>query len=607
MYDLQHALRETKVVLRRFPVVMVAVLIVTASLQLLIGMEDRGEGWGVLLRIVVAGGVALPLFIGLKLFAESRLLSLQKQVILYLAGLLLVVLYYSSLETGFDDLFPYQFFPTFMAAHLLVSVSPFSGQSDVEGFWLYNIRLLTRFLSSLLHACILNSGLALAMLAVEKLFDVGIPESVYLRISVIVFMLFMTLFFLSGVPRLNEDTPRQVVYPRALRIISQYILGILVLVYMIILYAFSAKVLILQQWPNGWLSMLILGFSSIALFNYCLLWPIRQETGNAFAIIYSRWIFIILIPLVLLLWKAIMMRITQYGLTINRYLVAELAVWLSLSLLFFNMNKKKDLRFIPVSLIFSLVAFAFGPLSGKERSLSSQSNQLRELSVRYGMYDGDGILPLQEGRAMPGQDEARFYNIINYIIRHGGEDRLHLIFRDDPSVLLTGLPVHEKAARLVKELNLTYRPFYDAAADHAREFAYYRDSKQPVLDIGGYSELVQYSYFRYNMAPYGSFTLRTGQELKVDIDTVSRSMILKAGQDDEVLVDLTGLVYRLCKDYRYESNSVSPDILRMDVQSSRTRYRILFSGISGKMGGDSKVEEISAISAEILIDAGETP
>lgn len=607
MYDLQQAGRETKVVFLRFPVVIIAALIITAALQLLIGMEDRGEVWDILLRIVVAGGVALPLFVGLKLFAESRRLSLQKLLMLNLTGLLLVFLYYYILGGGFDDLFPYRFFPLFAAAHLLVSIAPFSGQNNVEGFWWYNITMFGRFLSSLLHASLLYAGLSLAMLAIEKLFDVGIPESVYVRVSVVVFMLFMTSFFLAGVPKVNEDSFRTAIYPRALRIISQYILGILVSVYMIILYAFSAKVLILQHWPNGWLSMLILGFSSIALFNYCLLWPLRREEGNTFAIQYTRWTFLILIPLVLLLWKAIIMRTTQYGLTVNRYLVAELALWLSLILLFFNLNRKKDIRMIPASLMLFLIVFAYGPLSGVERSLSSQINQLKELSGRYGMYDGKGIVPLEKGKTMAGQDEARFYDIINYIICHGGEDKLHLIFRNDPAGFLSGVPVSEKAERLVKQLNLNYRPFYESTADHGHDFAYYRDSKQPVLDIGGYTELIQYAYFRYNKAPYGSFTLKSGVELRVDVDTVSHVMNLRAGQDDEVRVDLADLALRLYKENEYESNTVSADILRVDVQSGKSRYRILFSGISGKMGADSRVDEVSAISAEILIDSKETP
>jgi len=252
MYDLKLAVRDARAAFLRFPVVVVFALLITVVLQMLIGLKERSDDWDLFMRLLLTCGVAIPFFTGIRLLAESRQLSVKGQVFIHLAGLVAMAAFYLYMDDGFPAYFPYQFIPVILSAHLLVSIAPFIGMNTPWDFWAFNIRLFSRLLSSLLHATILNSGLALAMLSIDKLFDTGMPVSAYQRISVVIYFLFMTWFFLAGVPpRFREEESEQAPYPHSLRIFSQYILGILVLVYLVILYAFSAKVLIVQVWAKG--------------------------------------------------------------------------------------------------------------------------------------------------------------------------------------------------------------------------------------------------------------------------------------------------------------------------------------------------------------------
>ena len=107
---------------------------------------------------------------------------------------------------------------------------------------------------------VLYIGLSLALLAVDKLFNAHINGKVYLRLLIIIAGLFNTWFFLSGVPKNVSDISEKIIYPKGLKVFTQFVLIPLISIYLVILYAYMFKIIFTWNIPKGWVSYLVLCF-----------------------------------------------------------------------------------------------------------------------------------------------------------------------------------------------------------------------------------------------------------------------------------------------------------------------------------------------------------
>lgn len=74
------------------------------------------------------------------------------------------------------------------------------------------------------------------------------------------------------------------------------------------------------QLPNGMVSALILGYISVGLLALLLVYPIREQRGNGWIKIFSKYFYLFLLPLIILLVLAVTKRIDSYGITQYRYI-----------------------------------------------------------------------------------------------------------------------------------------------------------------------------------------------------------------------------------------------------------------------------------------------
>ena len=114
-------------------------------------------------------------------------------------------------------------------------------------------------------------------------------------------------------------------YPQILKFFTQFVLIPLLLIYVTILYFYAGKILINWELPRGWVSYLILIFSLFGLLSFLLVHPIAQKKENLWIYSFNRWFYFVLIPLIGLLFWAILYRINLYGITHGRYYVLLLA------------------------------------------------------------------------------------------------------------------------------------------------------------------------------------------------------------------------------------------------------------------------------------------
>lgn len=399
---------------RRFPFTLLSALVGTVIAVILIAYKHGDDQYG-LQRVLLICGLGLPLFTALVAFAERRKWGRGAALALQGAGLLLLLVYFFTLPHE-----PFQhtgdavrFLLLAIAAHFLVAFLPYLSGDQVQGFWQFNKSLFLRFLTSALFSAVMFAGLAIALAALDFLFGVDVDEDLYFQLWVIIAVFFNTWVFLAGIPddlnRLDEITD----YPRGLKIFAQYILLPLVGLYLIILYVYEAKIIIQWSWPRGWVSELILWFSVVGILSLLLLWPLRQLSENKWVRTFATWFFRLLIPLVVMLFFAVLERVSDYGITVNRYLVIAMAVGLALVVLYFVLGRAKDIRAIPIIVFAIALLSALGPWGALSVAQSSQTNRLDAYLTKYGL--GTGPIADSTDQKISAEDREEMSSIVMYL------------------------------------------------------------------------------------------------------------------------------------------------------------------------------------------------
>ena len=131
--------------------------------------------------------------------------------------------------------------------------APFITKWDKTAYWNYLISVGASIVRSALFSGVLYLGLILALAAIDALFDVSIDGKRYGQLFIFCLGIVNTWIYLSDFPKnILENT--KVHINKALEVFVKYILIPLVLLYIIILYVYSFKIIFQWELPKGWVS-----------------------------------------------------------------------------------------------------------------------------------------------------------------------------------------------------------------------------------------------------------------------------------------------------------------------------------------------------------------
>ena len=379
--------------LRRFPFIVATSLLGVISALILIDYEGP-PGTSILFNIVYAAIPGILLLLALTLTAEKRRWNTRVTLGTQLAGVIALSAYASTLpslliDTPAADLV--RLMTVTIAMTFLTAYAPFAMEGSINGFWHYNKVLVFRVLLAFLYSTVLYIGLILALLAINNLFSIDIQPKRYGELAVFIYGFINTMIFLRGIPEDLDSLDGITEYPKGLKIFVQYILLPLSTVYLIIIYAYAAKILFMWNWPQGWISRMILGYSVTGFLSLLFLYPVHTKEENGWMRTVFRSFFISMIPLLVLFPLALFRRISQYGMTENRYVAVMIAVWMSLIIIYFIFSRKKNIKLIPLTMfILSLVMIA-GPWNMFAVSEQSQRRRLEGILTQAGILTGGKI------------------------------------------------------------------------------------------------------------------------------------------------------------------------------------------------------------------------
>ncbi|HEY6953078.1 MAG TPA: DUF4153 domain-containing protein, partial [Bacteroidota bacterium] len=347
----------------RFPFALTSAVVGTAAWIIVI---DQGEVTGIafLENLSFVGMLGISLFTAIALLCERLKAGSTITLLANTGGLVLLAVYFMVLphrlfEAPEAHIIRYVLFAA--GLHFFVAVGPFFRSGEANGFWQFNKSLFLRFLTAGLYSAVLYIGLTAAILAVDHLFEVHLNNKWYFELWVFIVGVFNTWFFLAGVPEDLSQLDSETEYPKGLKVFTQYVLLPLVFIYLVILYAYTVKILIQWDLPKGWVGYLVLGFSILGILSLLLVHPIKDRIENAWIRTISKYYYVALIPLVFLLLFAILRRMDEYGLTERRYFVVVLGIWLGVMSVYFLLSKAKSIKIIPATLCAIAFLTSFGP------------------------------------------------------------------------------------------------------------------------------------------------------------------------------------------------------------------------------------------------------
>lgn len=572
--SLRNAVHDALQTLSRFPLVLVSAGTATIAGIILLDHEEPSQPT-ILWSFLYAGILGIPLLIALRLTGEKKRWGPILSWGIQCAGVVLLVIYGAIVPPNVpvapaSAVVRLLLFA--LAAHMLVAVAPWTGKGEINGFWQYNKNLFLRILAALLFAHVLFGGLAFALAALDNLFGMETPGKRYEELWVLMSVLFTTWFFLAGIPRDHDELEASREYPKGLRIFTYYILLPIVFVYLAILYAYLGKILISWDWPQGWVSKLILGFAGTGIFSLLLLHPLGHQTENVWVRSVIRWFYVVLIPLVVMLFFAVWRRVTEYGMTEGRYLALALGVWLVFTILYFLIRPAKNIKFIPASLCVGILIVSLGPWGALPVSERSQVVRLESLLKKNALlHDGK----VRKGSGNVSREDIREVSaILSYLHDMHGYDAIQSWF---------DLPLREDAAAS----NFGYKDPSDVCSLMGLEFIHarrnsgggmvFRPNYDGQCDITGYSKMVHShrvgpGFLRGKLAA-GRYTYRASQNL----DSMTVVLWKEETSLDSVTIDVDSTVAELFKAHENAGAEIFPlDDMSISGASGTMRMKMFF-------------------------------
>jgi len=550
-------------------------------------------------NLVLTAALGIPMFVCVDVFAYSRGYDKKPTWLIRLFGLIILVVIYFMFpgeESTQNTSIPYIRYAIYaVILHLLVAFVPFTGKGQTNGFWHYNRILFVRFVTSVLYSAFLYGGLSLALGSMRFLFDIYLDGKLFLDLFIIVAGIFNTWFFLAGIPGHFDSLDEIREYPKGVKVFSQFVLLPLVVLYLLILYIYAGKIVLLWSWPKGIVSYLVVCVAVLGILTLLLIHPYGNLPGNAWIRKCSRLYYFILFPLVILLFIAIGMRVADYGITINRYILILLGVWLTITCTYFAIAKS-NIKFIPVSLAVVLAVASFGYWGMFSVSERSQVKRLRSILEsnniledgkiqREVMWRRDSLPALYaigpentNDSVLRNVDHNELISIVDYLDEHHGFASIQEWFHQDLDSIVA---VNDRSLDRWTHEAETYVRTMGLRSGHKsdtwyRNFSFWSHAAEKnVVNVRDYDYLVT---FKQDISPpqVDSFNI-DGKIYTLAPPIALTDKFVFAGESDSIAFDTDELIQKLLAKYPGQTTvSISPLEMILYEASARIETKVEF-------------------------------
>jgi hypothetical protein len=578
------------------------------------------------INVMLCASIGIPLYFSVTIISNKKNVeSKWRLIISLLATCVLVGLYFTlpNAESTHNTSLPYIKYALYnITCHLLVSFIPFAFSKQLNAFWHYNKILFLRFLASIVYSGFIYVGLIIALAALHLLFDINIHNELYVEIWIATLGFFNTWFFVAGIPLDFDELDSIHEYPKGLKIFSQYVLLPLLVLYLIILYSYGTKIFVLWDWPKGIVSYLIICVSVLGILTFLLLHPYGTTSENSWIKKASKGYYFMLFPLLVILFVAIFMRINDYGITVNRYVILVLGIWLSIICLYTAFGKT-NIKFIPTSLAIICILVSFGPWGMFSISEKSQISRLKTILEKSNILVGNKIvnetmwikdsLPniysnselKNEGR-LTDSTHNEVMSIFRYLDSHHGFSLIREWYHQNIDSIIGITDTKKKnfygyseAEIYMKTLGLKYETIY--VNNKKSLFSYNTGYNVSAKWVTGFDYLVNFDKYSYSTEDNTICTFKIDSlEYKLVYSNKPKVILLLSSETGSVYFSFDDLLQKLKREYGNNPNATVP-VTKMQLLSSNHDFEIKLEFISIAVELEKDSLGLNNLSGDIFI------
>lgn len=502
----------------------------------------------------------------------------KKHILLQVVLLICMIAYFFIFPTDFDS-------PpiAFVIRHTLIQITAivsllvltlWTGKRNKQSMYHGLIQIVMHSVLSSLFSLVLAGWISGALWWIEGLFSIDIIFEWYATIFAVIWIIFGGLSFLDGIRKRKIDED-EAVQPAKWKTLLGWVVWVLLLVYGVILYIYLGKIIITWERPSNIVTPISFAFSGFVVLWSILLVPLLTNENHSIVrknILIGM--YLSLIPILIMVFFAIRLRIEQYGLTEMRYIIVALLVRLVISAGYIVISKQKDLRWVSaIFTVIAIISFAGWPISASWLARIYQSNSLEDFVVQYDLKGDNGLLNTTRIALLTSDEKQKVSELIRYLVDYHGSTTMKLYYVWDA----------EYSHTVLRELWL---PFSIRNLPES-DYVYLSVEKTSwLLDIAQYSRL--YKNISLYKRSRDSEIITIGSWVRVGINWSNLLLVIDT---IEHTVDLDELV----REFRESSDMwFNTTIARNQFIFTESWYKLLFSYINWqtKSGGIFSLEGV---------------
>ena len=210
---------------------------------------------------------------------------------------------------------------------LSIFIAPFFKQKDENGFWAFLMKNIKAAVIAIVISAFLLAAIDGLLFGFLNLFDIKVSGSPFAYSAIICSCTIFPILFFSGIPSIDECLQETPALNKFQASANKFLFLPVISLYIILLYAYIAKIIIQWEMPKGMVSYLVSASMLLMLLRVTLTLPERINPKPSFEKTLLKILPAACIPLVILMSVGIMRRISDYGISENRYYVVAINIF----------------------------------------------------------------------------------------------------------------------------------------------------------------------------------------------------------------------------------------------------------------------------------------
>tara|TARA_Y100001934_G_scaffold25687_1_gene28466 strand:+ start:1945 stop:3735 length:1791 start_codon:yes stop_codon:yes gene_type:complete len=496
-----------------------------------------------------------------------------------------------------------------LASFLAMGLAPYlSKDITYKQTWTFNHRLWLQVIFAIVASTLLFSGLASIYWTITILFKISFDP--YLSTAAFITFIFGPFLAMSGIPKhFKDEALDEAKFVNQSRFLFQWIIIPLLYAYAAIIYAYALFMLINWQLPQGTIVKSVLGFGIVGITTYLAIYPF-DKSSKLIELFKAHFAKVSILPLVLLT-MAIWIRVEEYGLTENRYLVIAGIVWGASAIYFMFKGTEHVIRNIIASLVVILFLITLTPLNGGYLSSLSQNARLAHVLEENGILVDDKIIPTEKELSV--DDRIKITKITQYLVRKSYINDLKHWFRDMPDAAVNqwdkkNSPTYNSHLGVMKDMGVkhaslshSYYKNRSKNADTKKHFEYRSISANSnLVNTQGYDFYLKRDFYGTDIEY--KFNIKAKDDFIIRFVKLEQRLEITLNETDEThVIPFKNILSGLDKEKARINESDDIDLSFVS-KYPKSKIKLIVNAANGYFNDDNDDINFTKLTLDILID-----